>query len=155
MPLYPFGHGLSFTTYKYDNLKIAGKGKTADKKIPVSFSLTNTGKREGVEVAQLYVSSALAISRGVALELKGFERVALQPGETRNVTIMLSPQQLAIYNTKENVWEIKPGTYQIKVGTSSTNIKLKADIELTGEKLSLKSRTVFFSKTAVSTTKSK
>ena len=97
MPLYPFGHGLSFTTYKYDNLKIAGKGKTADKKIPVSFSLTNTGKREGVEVAQLYVSSALAISRGVALELKGFERVALQPGETRNVTIMLSPQQLAIY----------------------------------------------------------
>lgn len=148
-PLYPFGHGLSFTSYNYSNLKVSGKSKTGDEKIPVSFSLTNTGKREGVEIAQLYVSSSIGISRAVALELKGFDRVALNPGETRNVTVLLSPQQLAIYNIKDNVWEIKPGIYQIKVGASSTDIKLKADIELTGETVSLKSRTVFFCETSV------
>ena len=148
-PLYPFGHGLSYTTYKYDHLKMAGKYKTNGEKIPVSFTLTNTGTREGEEVSQLYISSALGLSRHVAIELKGFTRVKLQPKETRKVTVLLSPHQLAIYNTKDNTWEIKPGTYQIKVGASSTDIKLKGDIELTGETLELKSRKVFFSETLI------
>jgi len=149
LPLFPFGHGLSYTSYKYGNLKIASNNKTNNEKIPVSFTLTNTGTREGEEVAQLYISSALGLSRHVAIELKGFSRVKLQPKETRKVTVLLSPQQLAIYNTKDNSWEIKPGTYQIKVGASSTDIKLKGDIELTGEMVTLKSRNVFFSETSM------
>ena len=148
-PLYPFGHGLSYTTYKYSHLKMAGNYKTNDEKIPVSFTLTNTGTREGEEVSQLYISSALGLSRHVAIELKGFTRVKLQPKETRKVTVLLSPHQLAIYNTKDNTWEIKPGTYQIKVGASSTDIKLKGDIELTGETVTLKSRNVFFSEISI------
>ena len=91
----------------------------------------------------------MGLSRHVAIELKGFSRVKLQPKETRKVTVLLSPHQLAIYNTKDNTWEIKPGTYQIKVGASSTDIKLKGDIELTGETLELKSRKVFFSETLI------
>ena len=148
-PLFPFGHGLSFTSYIYGNLTVANKSKINVERIPITFSLTNSGAREGVEIAQLYVSSPSGIGQGIAIELKGFARVNLHAGETRKVTISLSPQQLALFNTKDNIWEIKPGKYAIKVGTSSTDLKLSGEIELTGETQLLKSRTVFFSETSI------
>lgn len=148
-PLYPFGHGLAYTTYGYGSFEIPGTAKTTSAWIPVTFTVTNQGARDGVEIAQLYVSPLTDAANRPPLELKGFARVALRPHESRTVTIKLSPQQLATYNPQKGDWEIHPGTYKIKIGASSTDIRGEGSLTMAGKSVSLKAREVYFSETTM------
>jgi beta-glucosidase len=140
--LYPFGFGLSYTSYAYDRLKIPEKVSVKDKWINISFTVENTGDRSGVEVVQLYVAPKGLSVRGKPLQLKGFKRVELNPGEKRKVTVRMSPKQLAYYFGGK--WIVEPGKYEIMVGASSTDIRLRKTIIIEGDKIEMKHRTVFF-----------
>jgi beta-glucosidase len=138
--LYPFGYGLSYTSYSYGNLKI-GKGSTDGKPVDVSFTVTNTGNRPGAEIAQLYIVPLDMPEK--LIRLRGFERIELQPGEKRSVNISLSPQLLAHYANGN--WLIEPGRYEIRIGASAQDIRLKQEINLKGNTVSMKRREVLFS----------
>jgi len=148
LPIFPFGHGLSYTEFGYDQISAPATVKTSDFNISVRFELRNTGEREGVEIAQLYfVSHEREINRP-AMELKGFARVKLQPGETRRITIKVSSQQLAQHNASGGL-TIHPGIYSLLVGASATDIRLRTELTLTGETVSLARREHFFSRTTI------
>ncbi|MES2995543.1 MAG: glycoside hydrolase family 3 N-terminal domain-containing protein [Verrucomicrobiota bacterium] len=124
--LYPFGHGLSYTTYAYKNIRLNPATIGADGKTTVEFEITNTGKRAGIEIPQLYFHDIVSSRTVFDRQLRGFDRVPLQPGETKTVSIPL--------DAKEHLWmigaDMKPfvekGEYEIFIGASSTDIKLKA-----------------------------
>ena len=119
-PAFPFGFGLSYTTFEYKNLKVDEKG--------VSFEITNTGKVDGKEISQLYVGlQGSGIIRPVK-ELKGFDKVFLKAGETKQVSIAFDDKTFRYFNVKTNKWEIEKGTYDIYVGASSNDIRLTATI---------------------------
>ena len=123
-PAFPFGFGLSYTTFEYKNLKVDEKG--------VSFEITNTGKVDGKEIAQLYVGlDESEIIRPVK-ELKGFVKVFLKAGETKQVSIPFDDKTFRYFNVKTNKWEIEKGVYDIYVGADSDDIKLTAQIEQEG-----------------------
>ncbi|MFA5339774.1 MAG: glycoside hydrolase family 3 C-terminal domain-containing protein [Candidatus Omnitrophota bacterium] len=129
--LFPFGHGLSYTTFEYSNLTIT-PGAVSDGKIDLtaSFDLKNTGRREGAEVAQLYIREvAPGIERPVR-ELKGFKRVNLKPGETLKVTFKLDKRSFAFYDVDKKDWTANPGEFEIEAGSSSRDIKLKGTFTL-------------------------
>jgi len=148
MPLYPFGHGLSYTSYEYSNPKIQQTAKTTDQWIEVAFDVTNTGDRDGAEVAQLYVSAnGLSMPRP-PLQLQGFKRLELKKGETKRLTFFVSPQQLAFYSNDMNL-VIEPGEYTFKVGASSTDIRFEQTVDLQGGVQKIGQKEVFFSETAV------
>ena len=116
-PLFPFGYGLSYTTFAYANPKVTG-GETLN----VSFDVTNTGQRAGKDAPQVYLTSAA----GQATQrLIGFEKIALKPGETRRVTVTADPRLLASFDTKANRWTLTGGDYQVAVGASSADFTLK------------------------------
>jgi beta-glucosidase len=146
-PLYPFGYGLSYTTYAYAKLHAPAQAKTTDAGIPIRYQVTNTGAREGVEISQLYLSPVHPAAGQRPIELKGYSPVDLKPNESKTVTITLSPQQLARHNDA-GALTIEPGTYQILVGASSTDIRLRATIDLKGDVVKLAHRDEFFSTTA-------
>jgi beta-glucosidase len=141
--LYPFGFGLSYSSYTYDQLKVPAKASIKDKWINISFTVENTGDREGAEIAQLYVAPENLSVQGKPIQLKGFKRIELKAGEKKKVTIRLSPKQLAYYF--EGRWIVEPGKYEIMIGASSTDIRLRKKIDVEGEKIEMKKRTVFFS----------
>lgn len=143
-PLYPFGYGLSYTNYKYSKLKIVKEIKTTGDRFPISVWVENTGKMDGEEIVQLYVSPLDKQSTQKAIQLKGFRKVALKAGEKKNITFMVSPQQLVQY--KKNKWVVENGKYEFKIGASSTDIRLKGVVNFTGKDLILnKGREIFFS----------
>ncbi|MEH0152497.1 glycoside hydrolase family 3 N-terminal domain-containing protein [Limibacter armeniacum] len=148
MPLYPFGHGLSYTTFTYSNLKVSNEASTTDQWIPLSFELENTGDRKGAEIAQLYVSAKGLSMPRPPIVLEGFSRVELEKGQRKTVTFYVSPQQLAFYD-KDMKLVIEPGTYKFSIGASSTNMKLTASITVKGEKLTLDQQDIFFSETMI------
>ena len=121
---FPFGHGLSYTTFAYDNLK-------ADRD-EVTFEITNAGTVDGDEVAQVYVAFPDSKIMRPARELKGFARVSLKAGETRQVTVRLDDKAFRYFNVGTNSWEIESGTYEILVGASVRDIRLKAAVEIQG-----------------------
>ena len=128
-PLYPFGFGLSYTTFSFSNLKApaaAASGSTVE----VSFDVTNTGKVAGAEVAQLYVSDPSAKVDRPERELKGFEKVRLAPGETKHVTLSLDARAFSYWDTPAHKWTIDPGKFVIRVGDSSEDTPLHADLTL-------------------------
>lgn len=129
--LFPFGHGLSYTTFKYSDLKITpaaiSKGKM---KVQVSFNVTNTGKREGKEIAEVYVHDYVAGAPRPPRELKGFKKVALKPGEKQLVTVTLDESSFSFFDPKTNKWTAEPGKFQIQVGASSRDIRLSGDVTL-------------------------
>ena len=128
-PLYPFGFGLSYTTFGFSNLQApatAASGST----VPVSFDVTNTGSVAGAEVAQLYVSDPSAKVERPERELKGFEKVRLAPGETKHVTLSLDARSFSYWNESAHNWTIDPGKFVILVGDSSENTPLHADVTL-------------------------
>ena len=127
--LFPFGFGLSYTTFKFSNLKVpasAAKGSAVN----VSFDVTNTGTVAGAEVAELYVSDPSAQADRPERELKGFAKVRLDPGETRPVTISLDARAFSYWDEPAHRWIIDPGKFVIRVGDSSENTPLQADIDL-------------------------
>ena len=121
---FPFGHGLSYTTFTYDNLR-------ADRD-EVTFEITNAGTVDGDEVAQVYVAFPDSKIMRPARELKGFARVSLKAGETRQVTVRLDDKAFRYFNVGTNSWEIESGTYEILVGASVRDIRLKAAVEIQG-----------------------
>lgn len=127
-PLYPFGYGLSYTTFEYSNLKTSSAVLNRTGAVAVSVDVKNTGARAGDEVVQLYVKHLnSAVPRPVE-ELKGFNRVTLQPGEQKTVEIPLPAESLAYWNTGKHAFEVEPDEIQIKVGGSSADIRLQRTI---------------------------
>lgn len=128
-PLFPFGYGLSYTTYKYDDLdvRITDRSRAT---VTVSFNVTNTGKMAGGEVTQLYVADVKSKEPRPLKELKAFEKVWLQPGETRRVTLHLSARDFEYYSEKADRWVFEKGAFIIKVGASSQDIRLEKQIKL-------------------------
>jgi beta-glucosidase len=130
VPLFPFGHGLSYTTFEYGALSVI-PDTTGDGNIQVSFDLTNTGDRAGAEVAQLYVADTHSDVPRPPKELKGFAKVQLDPGETQRVTIGLDRRSFAYYDVEVGDWAVTPGVFQILVGRSSADIRLQGDLSFT------------------------
>lgn len=126
-PLYPFGFGLSYTSFAFSNLKAtpAGEGH-----FTVSFDVTNTGSRPGDAVAQLYVGQEGAKVERPAKELNGFERVSLQPKETKHVTLELTPRSFAYFDVKSKAWQVDSGNYSLLLGDSSAHIEQKTTVQL-------------------------
>jgi beta-glucosidase len=129
---FPFGHGLSYTTFAYSNLRLGKNTITPDEPLTVAVDITNTGSMAGKEVAQLYVASAhKGISRPVK-ELREFIKVSLEPGETKTVTMTLGSRAFAYYETSIPGWHVENGAYRVLVGSSSRDIRLEAAVEVTG-----------------------
>jgi beta-glucosidase len=127
-PLFPFGYGLSYTSFKYSNLKVVPETASSGVHYRVSFDVTNTGKREGATVAQVYVADSHASVPRPAKELKGFQRVMLKPGATQRVTVPLDGRSFAYYDVSAKKWRIAPGEFGILVGDSSASADLKGAI---------------------------
>ena len=131
---WPFGYGLSYTTFEYSNLKVNGEASTTDESISLTFDVKNTGKMAADEIAQIYLSPTSGDQNIRPLQLQGFARVSLQPGETKTVKVKLWTEQFGYYsNQGQRQWNIQPGTFIVKVGASSTDIKLQENITLKGE----------------------
>jgi beta-glucosidase len=128
-PLFPFGFGLSYTTFSFANLQ-APATAAAGSTVPVSFDVTNTGSVAGAEVAQLYVSDPSAKVDRPERELKGFQKVRLNPGETQHVTLRLDARAFSYWDEANHKWTIDPGKFVLRVGDSSENAPLSADIDL-------------------------
>jgi len=128
-PLFPFGFGLSYTTFKFANLQAPASAKPGST-VDVSFDVTNTGSVAGAEVAELYVSDPSAQVDRPERELKGFQKVRLDPGQTKNVTITLDARSFSYWDEPAQKWIIDPGKFVIRVGDSSENTPLSADIDL-------------------------
>ena len=125
--LYPFGFGLSYTTFKFANLKVPAKADSGAT-IAISFEVTNTGSVEGAEVAEVYVSDPSAKVDRPERELKGFEKVNLKPGETKQVTVNLDARAFSYWSETKHNWTIDPGKFVVRVGDSSENTPLSAEI---------------------------
>ncbi|AOW08795.1 glycoside hydrolase family 3 N-terminal domain-containing protein [Flavobacterium gilvum] len=122
--LYPFGYGLSYTTFSYSDLKVSPTKLNSQAEIKVSVNVTNTGKRSGDEVVQLYISDKYSSVVTYDSVLRGFERITLKPGETKTVNFTLQPSDLMLLD-KNMKWTVEPGDFEIKIGSSSEDIKLK------------------------------
>ena len=122
---FPFGYGLSYTSFHYADLQFSQKEVADTDSIVVSFVLTNTGKRAGAEVVQLYVGDPeCSVARPVK-ELKGFQKIFLKAGERRKVQMVLHPQDLAFWNVKSHQWKVEPGAFDVLVGMSAGEILLQ------------------------------
>ena len=120
----PFGYGLSYTTFRYCNLKLSEQGAT--------FRIENTGNVTGAEVAQLYVGKKSDTVFRPVRELKGFKRVVIEPGEEKEVTIPFDDKTFRFYDTRTNTWEIESGEYQIMIGTDAQTMQLQAPMQVVG-----------------------
>jgi beta-glucosidase len=129
-PLFPFGHGLSYTTFKYSNFTVSPE-KTNDGNVQVTFDLTNSGNRAGAEVAQVYIADTHSRVPRPPKELKGFAKIELQPGETQRVTIELNRRSLSYYDVEAKAWHAEPGEFDVLVGRSSAAIELRGKLTLT------------------------
>jgi beta-glucosidase len=126
-PLFPFGFGLSYTTYAYSGLTASVSGKD----VTVTFSIKNIGKRAGAEIAQIYASLPAGTGEPPK-RLVAFERVGLAPGETKSVSVKLDPWFLSIFNAEKNAWELVPGDYKVLIGGSSQATTLTQAIKIGG-----------------------
>jgi beta-glucosidase len=129
-PLFPFGHGLSYTRFKYGALTVVPETMTGDAPVTVSFDITNVGARRGAEVAQLYVGDHHAPVPRPPKELKGFAKVDLQPGETRHVQLSVDRRALSYFDVGTNQWRAAPGTFDLMIGSSSRQIELTGKLTL-------------------------
>jgi len=128
-PLFPFGYGLSYTTFAYGNLAVT-PAKTKDGRVRVAFDVTNTGSRAGSDVAQVYVGDTHAKVPRPPKELKGFAKVSLAAGETRHVTVDLDRRSFSYYDVAGKQWHAVPGEFDVLVGRSSEQIELSGKVAL-------------------------
>lgn len=126
-PQFPFGHGLSYTTFLYENLQLA---KGDNQSVTATVTVRNTGSRSGAEVMQLYVKDVECSVERPEKELKGFQKVMLQPGESKDIIITLSVDAFRFFDEKKMEWVLEPGKFQIMAGGSSRDIRLTKEIEL-------------------------
>ena len=117
-PLYPFGYGLSYTTFSYKDLALSSKKIATDGTVTLAVNVTNSGNRDGEEVVQLYIRDEVGSVTRPVKELRGFKKVALKAGETKKVEFALEPNDLAMYN-REMKWVVEPGSFKVFVGTNS------------------------------------
>ncbi len=129
-PLFPFGYGLSYTEFKYDNLKIEPSLFDGNGKVKVFFDITNAGNYDGAEIAQLYVKDIESSVLRPEKELKGFKKVFLKSGETKKVEIEITEKDLSYWDTKTGNWKAEAGDFEILIGASSRDIKLKGKLTL-------------------------
>jgi len=122
--LYPFGYGLSYTKFEYSNLQVSPEKGQSQGDVTVTVDVTNTGQRQGDDVVQLYLKDDVSSVTTYEYDLRGFERVNLKPGEKKTVTFTLHPDDLALLDKNMN-WTVEPGTFQVWIGASSEDIKLK------------------------------
>jgi beta-glucosidase len=134
-PQFPFGFGLSYTKFEYTDLKVVSRlesaGKTPVEQVTATLKVRNTGQRAGAEVVQLYVHDGHAKIDRPEHELKAFSRVDLKPGETKTVALQLNRSAFEYWSPQTKEWTLDPGTFEIQVGASSRDIRLKAPIEIT------------------------
>ena len=149
---WPFGYGLSYTTFEYQNLQVNSEAKTSDDFVELTFQVKNTGKVKADEVAQIYLSPTQESQNIRPIQLQGFARISLEPGQTKTVTTRLFVEQFGFYTHKGDVreWNIEPGTFIVKVGASSADIKLQQQVELKGKATTKPLRDHYFSETTLS-----
>ena len=136
-PLYPFGYGLSYTSLEYSDLIIKPVALTADQPVTVTATIKNTGDCAGDEIVQLYINDLVSTVTTYDSVLRGFERIHLEPGESKTVTFTVDP--------KRDLWlidiarkrTVEPGLFSVKVGASSEDIRLDGQFEITGEPLTV------------------
>ncbi len=128
--LFPFGHGLSYTQFEYSNLKLSSDKIKKDGDIEIQFTVQNTGKIKGDEVAQVYVHDVDASIKVPINQLKRFQRITLAPGENKTLTFKIPASEFSFYDTKTNDFKTEPGTWEIQVGSSSKDIRLKKTITI-------------------------
>jgi beta-glucosidase len=129
-PLYPFGHGLSYTTFEYADLAINPTRVTGRDSVTVSFRVTNTGARAGDAVPELYVRDEVASMTTWDMQLRGFTRISLEPGESKTVTMTLGPDDLWLLD-EDMQWTVEAGAFEVMVGESSADIRLHGEFEVT------------------------
>jgi len=130
-PLFPFGFGLSYTTFKYDNLSIKPLANdSVGPRYEISFDVTNTGKREGADVAQVYVGETQPKLPRPARELKGFAKVRLRPGETKKTAVILNTRSFSYYDVANKQWRAEAGAFDVLVGRSAQQIELRGTLNL-------------------------
>jgi beta-glucosidase len=122
-PLFPFGYGLSYTTFEYSDMKFSQKEISADGKLTVTCTIKNTGKYAGEEVVQLYIRDLLSSVSQPIIALKGFQKIGLVPGETREVSFEIAPELLQLLD-KNMKWIVEPGDFRVMIGASSKDIRL-------------------------------
>ena len=140
---WPFGYGLTYTTFEYSNLTIDQEAKTNGEGINLSFEVKNTGTKAADEIAQIYLSPTNDNQHIRPIQLQGFARVSLQPGESKTVKALLHTEQLGYYDQRQ--WHIAPGNFIIKIGASSVDIRLKKQVTLKGESVQKPLREYYFS----------
>ncbi|AHJ98428.1 beta-glucosidase BglX [Hymenobacter swuensis] len=128
-PRYAFGHGLSYTTFKYDNLKLSQPTMQAGQTVTLQCTVTNSGKVAGEEVVQLYLRDLVASVARPLKELKDFQKISLKPGETKTLTFTIDQNKLAFYNRKLE-WQAEPGDFQLMLGSASDDIRLESKLTL-------------------------
>jgi beta-glucosidase len=129
-PLFPFGFGMSYTSFSYENLKVETSGKDATLVCIVSFDVKNTGEIDGKEIAEIYVRDVESALPRPLKELKGFSKVSLKKGTSGNVTVTLNQRAFQYYNPEKKQWVLEPGKFEILVGSSSDHILLTKEIVL-------------------------
>ena len=129
IPLFPFGHGLSYSTFEYANLNITPENPKISDTVIISFDITNTGSRDGAEVAQLYINDKVSSVVTPIKELKGFAHIFLKAGETQRISLTLTPEHFSLIN-REMKRVVEPGEFDVMVGSSSEDIRLNEKIEL-------------------------
>ncbi len=131
-PLFPFGHGLGYTTFTYEDLEVAPEQAATDERVRIACTVTNSGRRAGTEVVQLYVQDPVASVTRPIQQLAGFARVSLEPGQSRRVGFALDPSQLAFYDRAMR-FIVEPGLVQVRVGASAGDLRLEGSYRIEGK----------------------
>ena len=129
-PLFPFGHGLSYTSFKYGQAEVDKKRQRRTKQLTVSVPVTNTGDRAGAEIVQLYIKDLKSSQPRPEKELKGFQKVYLRPGETQKVTFEVNEDALKFFDAQQHKWIVEPGQFEAVVAASATDLKSKVVFEI-------------------------
>jgi len=130
-PLFSFGHGLSYSEFKYSDLRVSPDKFSATNTVTVTIDVKNTSRRAGDEVVQLYTRAIAPSVTRPAKELRGFQRVSFQPGEKKTITFAVPAQKLSFYDEKQHGFVVEPGKYEILIGASSADIRDRAPIQVT------------------------